>query len=222
MTARRSPTFKNRNPRKNTQHCVHYRYWCSRCGDGPTQCRCLGPRTDVTVDGCPRCAGKPFPKPLMVCKNPGDEAQLPSPRRESLLPALPPQALPVGQWTPPRVSWELMTSGRQPFVYMPESAYEHPPVTTALERVLTRAGVVDINRWEDLIAACGHRAKVFVIDRSGERYEVRDVLPDYGGETGRILVRHVGPRSRVGDLEIDIHKAFGQMLPVVVYKPTRS
>lgn len=146
------------------------------------------------------------------------ETTLPAPHSGSFLPASPAEVLPPNQWTPPRVSWDLMLSGKYPFVHLPEGVVENQRIRSILEKVLTPQGLADINAWEDLVASCGLRAKLFIMDRHGERYEVKDVLMDYGGETGRLLVRHIGPK---GDMQVDIHKAHGYFLPVVVYKPIR-
>lgn len=133
--------------------------------------------------------------------------------------AFPQEKLPKNEWRAPRVSFDLQLSGRAPFIYMPEGTYEHPPVTRALGKVLTRRGMADPQAWEDLLAACGTRARVFLNDRRGERWELRGIDIDYGGETGKLIVRHLGPRSREGDIGIDLHRAYGHFLPVVVYKP---
>lgn len=198
----------------------HFRYACSRCGN-VMQCRCPGTRVDVEVDACPDCVpGTRLPGPLRANGQLRRNPELPAARGDSMLPALPAQSLAPGQWLPPRVSWDLMLSPKtQQFVYLPDGVQENTRITTTLGGLLTRSGIASANAWEDLLAACGTRARLFVIDRWGERYEVREVLFDYGGETGRLVVRHVGARGRQGDLEIDIHKAVGYMLPVVVYKP---
>lgn len=150
-----------------------------------------------------------------------DMPLVPLPRGGDNLPAIPGEKLPTHEWRPPRVSWDLMLSGRAPFVYLPEGVSERPKITEKLAALLTRRGIADVNAWEDLHAACGTGARLWVVDRSGERWEVLGVDFDYGSETGRLRVRHLGPRSREGELLIDIHQAFGRMLPVVVYKPTR-
>lgn len=151
-----------------------------------------------------------------------DAPLVPFGRTDDNLPAIPTTTLPRHEWRPPRVSFDLMLSGKAPFTYLPEGAYEHQPLTAALGRLLTRQGIADVNAWEDLLAQCGStRAKLYVVDRAGERYQVVGVEFDFGGDTGQLLVRHLGPKSRGGDFRVDIHQAFGKMLPVVVYSPAQ-
>jgi hypothetical protein len=84
---------------------------------------------------------------------------------------------------------------------------------------MSRQGIADVNAWERLfLKAKAADADLFVVDRSGERWHVRDVLVDFGGETGRLRVLHFGARSRDGETTVDIHKAFGYMIPTVVYR----
>ncbi len=155
-------------------------------------------------------------------RNSGDMPLIPLARTSDNLPAIPTTTLPRHEWRPPRVSFDLMLSGKAPFAYLPEGAYEHPPLTAALGNLLTRRGIADVNAWEDLLAQCGStRAKLYVVDRAGERYQVVGVEFDFGGDTGQLLVRHLGAKSRGGDFRVDIHQAFGKMLPVVVYSPAQ-
>lgn len=120
---------------------------------------------------------------------------------------------------PPRTSWDLMVSGKAPLVYMPESAYERPSVTAALRAMYAEPRrMADPHAWEDLLAAAGTMATVYVFDRHGERYRVTDVAFYPGSEEGDLVATHMGRR---GVVRIDLQRAFGYMLPVVAYKPTR-
>jgi len=148
-------------------------------------------------------------------RRPRSNPELPAPR-DSLLPAVPAQVLPRNVWSPPRVSWDLMTSGRQPLVYLPEGVPEKPGVRTALEQVMTREGLASVDAWERLLVEVGNRGKLFVVDRNGERWQVLDVVAYYGGDSGYLRVRHIG---RLGDRSVDIHEVYGRAIPVVVYKP---
>lgn len=119
-----------------------------------------------------------------------------------------------------RATFDVMLSGAYPLVRVPKGHawMAKSSVSGAVSALMTPQGLVDPQRWLDLQAACGHTADLYVMDRHGERYRVIDVLPDAGGETGRLLLRHVGRRSRTGDSLVDIQEAYGYMLPFVVYK----
>lgn len=142
----------------------------------------------------------------------------PVPPEQRYLPALRPEPLPRGEWRPPRATFELAASGRFPLAYMPEGTYEKPGLAAAHAQLLTPAGLASPAAWYNLLAAAGHSANVFLIDRHGERWQLIDVLFDYGGETGQLKLRHVGARSREGDRLVDIRMAYGHAIPVVVYK----
>lgn len=130
-----------------------------------------------------------------------------------------PGDLPSRGGPPPRTSWELLTSGGAPLAYLPESSYERPAVTAALQVMYgDPRQFANMEAWENLLSAAGTAAAVYVYDRHGERYKVLRVDPYPGGESGELVVQHVGPR---GTTRVDIHRAFGYILPVVAYKPTR-
>lgn len=153
-----------------------------------------------------------------VRANPDDAPLVPADPATSL-PAVRVERLPSHEWRPPRVSFDLLLSGRAPLVHAPEGVAERPKVAEALARLLTRQGIADVNRWEDLHAACGTAARLFVVDRAGERWEVEGVRFDRGGETGRLELVHLGPGGR---RSVGIHEGYGRMLPVVVYRPRRG
>jgi hypothetical protein len=121
-----------------------------------------------------------------------------------------------------------MAAGRAPLVFLPAG---HSPtslalVTDRLGAMLGRpardGGLADPNAWENLLAAVGTDAKVYAVDRNGERWEVLRVNWDPGGFTGEINVRHQGRHSRGGRTHwLDLEQFYGQMLPVVVYKGRR-
>jgi hypothetical protein len=120
---------------------------------------------------------------------------------------------------PPRATWDVLTTGKAPLVYMPESAYEKPAITTALRRMYENPRLmVSYDAWDDLLAAAGTTATVYVFDRHGERYKVVRLDPYHGYESGQLVLHHVGRR---GEMRVDLADAFGFMLPVVAYKPTR-
>ena len=155
--------------------------------------------------------------------NPEGEAFLPERSPEEQLPALAPAVLPPGVWAPPRVTFNLLATGKAPLIHLGEGRTSRPEVALALKGVMSRRGIADVNAWERLfLKAKAADAELFVVDRSGERWHVRDVLVDFGGETGRLVVLHFGPRSRTGDATVDIHRAFGYMIPVVVYRARRK
>lgn len=150
---------------------------------------------------------------------------------EPLLPASAeaflPMPAPKTMTTPPRgLVFADLASGEAPLIYQPEGTYEKPAITQALQSMLTVGpvmGITNPNTWEDLLAAAGAgTADVFVVDRRGERYKVIDVLFDFGGESGELRLRHLGRRSRQGDLYVDLERAFGYMIPIVVYKSRQS
>lgn len=188
----------------------------------------------------PMLAGMSVVKRLPVARNPeflppaapgpgGPHLPAGPEPRQYFVPGVPateafvPFQVPEHAHTPPRVQFELLAQGQQPFVYMPPGTVERPAITRALYELLASGyGMATPAAWEDLLAAVGQSAKLFVIDGYGERWEVRDVLFDYGGETGELILRHLGRRSREGDFVVDLQEAYGRMLPVVVYKPPRS
>lgn len=154
-----------------------------------------------------------LPAPL----DPEEEPQLPGPLQT---PA------PAGLTTPPRgLDFMALAHGEQPTIYLTEGAREKPEITRAMHHLATAhplAGVANPDAWEDLLAAAGRSATVYVVDRAGERWGVMEVLWDPGGETGQLRLRHLGPRSRGGQsLLVDLQEAFGYMIPVVVYKSPR-
>jgi hypothetical protein len=129
---------------------------------------------------------------------------------------------------PRRHSFELMASGQAPLIFLPAG---HSPTSLALAtdrlgsmlaRPAQDGGLADPDAWENLLAAVGGDAKVYAVDRNGERWEVLRVNWDPGGYTGEINVRHQGRHSRGGRTHwLDLEQFYGQMLPVVVYKGRR-
>jgi hypothetical protein len=94
-----------------------------------------------------------------------------------------------------------------------------PRVVESLAKLITVHGLADINAWYDLDAFLGNSADLYVMDRYGERYKVVDVLHDPGGETGELVLMHLGRKSRGGKrLYIDIWDAYKKMIPFVVYR----
>lgn len=146
---------------------------------------------------------------------------LPGKPSEAFVPEVMPRGAPVRP--PMGLQFNALATGGAPLVFKPEGVQERPRVNEALYNLLQGQvqygqGLISPDAWEDLLASAGTVAKVYVVDRRGERYELREVLFDHGGETGRLVLRHLGARSREGDLVIDIRQAYGYMLPVVVYK----
>lgn len=141
---------------------------------------------------------------------------------EAFLPA----PLPAGSFQPPLgLTFGMLASGQAPLVYLPEGGREKPSVTQALQSMLTRhpaEGLANPDAWEDLLAAAGIGAKVYVVDRRNEQWQVINVRFDPGGRTGQLQVRHLGRLSRSGDRLIDLQEAFSYMIPVVVYRSGRS
>lgn len=126
---------------------------------------------------------------------------------------------PVGQFGPPRTHFDLIARGKAPLVYLPEGRALREDVAKALEAMLTGRAIADPNAWERLyLMAKRADADLFVVDRQGERWHVRDVLIDFGGETGQLALIHVGARSRSGEKLVDVMKGFGFMVPVVVFR----
>lgn len=119
-----------------------------------------------------------------------------------------------------RASFDVLLSGKVPLIRFPigHSWMAKPAVEAAVGAIMSPQGLIDPQRWLDLQAACGHTAELYVIDRHGERYRVMDVLPDAGGETGQLLLRHLGRKSRSGDMLVDLQDGYGKMLPFVAYK----
>jgi len=149
--------------------------------------------------------------------------------KEDFSPSISYKFLPAHEWKPPRISFELLLSGKSSFIYVPERvdqtpsfAEKHAKILTSLKNLLTKRGIADVHKWYDLLVnANAASAKLYVIDTNSERWEVIDVIFDYGQETGQLIVRHLGPRSREGEILIDIHRAYSFMLPMVVYSPLR-
>lgn len=137
--------------------------------------------------------------------------------------SFPPERLtpaePTASGVPPRATRDVISSGKVPLIYMPPSAYERPTITNALRRMYEDPRrMASPDAWEDLLATAGTVANVYVFDRHGERYRVEHVRFYPGGESGELEIVHIGRRGR---LRVDLHDAFGYMLPVVAYKPTR-
>lgn len=131
---------------------------------------------------------------------------------------------------PPRsaAKFDLLESGKAPFIIMPVGSYEKLRITQSMYYLLHN--LKDPQAWENVWIAIGGipghggangTAELYVVDRSNERYQVIDLDLDYGGETGSLRLRHVGRRSRER-IEIDVEQAYGYMLPIVMYKPRIS
>ena len=169
----------------------------------------------------------PIPNPayLVLRRNPEEESQsfdlIPVPEG-SYLPSLPPVGeIPQGQPLIPRASLDVMISGKFPLIRVREGQLwkVKPRVVEALAKLITVEGLANINAWYDLDAFAGNSADLYVMDSHGERYKVEDVLHDYGGETGQLVLRHLGRRSRGGKLlYIDIWDAYKKMVPFIVYR----
>jgi len=140
----------------------------------------------------------------------------------SLVPSCPlVEEIPDNQPMVPRATFELMLSGNFPLIRVPkgESWRVKPDLIKRMSSLMTKQGIADANRWYDLLASCGTGATIYVMDSHGERYRVVDVNIDLGGETGELVLQHLGRRSRGGAvMRIDIWDAYGKMIPFVVYK----
>jgi hypothetical protein len=154
--------------------------------------------------------------------NPEEPHQLPAILpKDSLLPALPTATeIPAGENMIPHADLQLMASGRFPLIRVPAGHMwvVKPKVSSDMTQLMTRSGLSDPQRWYDLFASCSLSADLYVMDRHGERYKVIDVLVDPGGETGELVLQHLGRRSRQGNMRVDIQDGYGKMLPFVVYK----
>jgi len=158
-------------------------------------------------------------------RNPnGEKNYLPSKPSpgDNLLPGYPlVEEIPKNQPLIPRATFDVMLSGNFPLIRVSEggSWKIKPKVTQTMSQLITKEGIANPDRWYDLFAACGTSATLYVMDTHGERYRVVDIDIDYGGETGQLILQHLGRRSRGGNLMlIDIWEAYGKMLPFVVYK----
>lgn len=123
------------------------------------------------------------------------------------------------------MDFQALASGSSPLVFLPAGVSHVPAVSTAMEKLLLSApdsgGLTTPDAWEDLIASVGTRGDVFVVDRSGERWKVLDIEFDPGAYTGRLRLLHQGRVARYGPRLVDLHEAYGFMLPIVVYKQYR-
>lgn len=117
------------------------------------------------------------------------------------------------------LKFNLLREGRHPFIIAAEDREESPEITSALFDLF--ANFNDADYWEKLfIQTSSRNAELFVIDRRNERYRVKEVEIDVGGETGVLVLQHLGKRGRGGKLiRIDIEEGANHMMPVVVYKP---
>ena len=159
------------------------------------------------------------------------EGALDDPRQQLLFPRRPnPEPAkhlpaPVHAALPRRSSFELLVTGRAPLVYLPDGVDEVPQARAAMLSLLTKppleGGLATPDAWEDLLATLGRRARVFVVTRDGERWEVLDVEFDPGGYTGQLRVRHQGRLARAGERLVDLQDAYGYMIPIVEYRPVR-
>jgi len=141
---------------------------------------------------------------------------------DSLLPALPLAAeISPSEQLVPRATFDVMRSGRFPLIRIPvgQSWILKSRVVDALARLMTRAGLQNPQRWYDLFAACGMDASLYVMDQHTERYKVIDVEIDAGGETGELILQHLGRRSRNNQvMRVDILDGYGKMIPFVAYR----
>lgn len=120
---------------------------------------------------------------------------------------------------PPRISWDLLTTGKANLIYMGEGSYERQALTNAYFNLLKN--LHNIQAWEDAFISAGTVADIYVHDRHGERYRLMGVEVDPGDETGILVLRHLGKRARQGDIRIDVHETYGYLFPTIVYRPTR-
>ena len=113
-----------------------------------------------------------------------------------------------------------MLSGNFSLIRVPQghSWVAKPNVARDMTKLMTRSGLANPQHWYDLFASCGVSASLYVMDGHGERYKVLDVEIDPGGETGELVLQHLGRRSRHGSMRVDIQDGYGKMLPFVVYK----
>lgn len=161
-------------------------------------------------------------KAYQVRKGEGKKRKQKKRKRKKRNPDLP---APVRGGLPRQHSFEMLARGEAPLVYLPEGVSEVPQARQAMTNLITKhpleGGLATPDAWEDLLAALGRRARVFVVTRNGERWEVIDVFYDPGGYTGQLLVRHQGRLARSGDRLIDLQDAYGYMIPIVEYRPVR-
>ena len=120
----------------------------------------------------------------------------------------------------PRATFELMLSGRFPLIRIPEGKawILKPKIVQNFLQLMTQTNLLDPQKWYDLLASCSLSANLYVMDRYGERYKVIDVEIDPGGETGVLVLQHLGRRNRQGYFKVDIQDGYGNMLPFIVYK----
>lgn len=153
------------------------------------------------------------------------DPELPSHPNLPLVPAhsLVPREITAGPLLP-RTTFDVMLSGNFDFIRVPRDREwaVKPNITQAFTALLSKSGLANPTAWLDTLVACSRRADLYVMDRYAERYRVLDVIVDPGEETGYIVVRHLGRKSRAGTQSIDIHDAYGKMLPFIVYKDSNS
>lgn len=141
--------------------------------------------------------------------------------QDSLLPAIPIAAeISSNDVLIPRASLALMASGKFTLIRVPEGHLWMVKSNTVrdMTKLMSRSGLANPQYWYDLLASCSTSANLYVMDAHGERYKVLDVEIDPGGETGELVLQHLGRRSRQGSMRVDIHEGYGKMLPFVVYK----
>jgi len=119
--------------------------------------------------------------------------------------------------------FNLLAKGRLPFIITAPGREPKPELIASLYTLLHNLNIAQA--WDDLLIQLGAlpglggtRADLYVVDQHGERYKVIDIELDFGGETGQLVLRHIGRRSRQGVMRVDIEQAYGYMLPVVMYR----
>lgn len=122
-------------------------------------------------------------------------------------------------YPPKKLDFRLLATGKLPLVYVPE--YRRPRKDVTLAHVHLLRNLRDPDAWDRMLAICGiTNARLWVVDRRGERYRVVGLEYDYGGESGQLKLQPTGKASRGGVLKwVDIEDGYGYMIPIVTYPP---
>lgn len=108
-------------------------------------------------------------------------------------------------------------AGRGTLVIVPPGVSPRTQATQALFRTLGNMSSIDA--WEELHlrANISNTSGLYLIDRRGDYYRVKDVIKESGGETGRIRVLGVGRAERKGVILVDPEQHYGSFIPVIAY-----
>ena len=145
-----------------------------------------------------------------------ESLNLPASTQQALTPTVIPKDSTTGLT---REAARNILSGKGSLILVPDGVTPKADITTAMRNVLS--DVQSIKAWERLFlkANSSKSSGLYVMDKRGNFYRVKDVILDPDGETGEMRVMGVGRAGRGrGTIMVDPEEHVGAFVPVVSYR----